>query len=252
MKKNIAIVLLANRRYLIYFEKIYNDLRNVGKFTGDIILLTDYKTNCSSVKNINDNKLFIKRFKKIKFPFLINKQLNKIKYGRNKSKSFQWQKLYLFHEYFKKWDHIFYLDINMKVKNDINPLINLEFSNTLYAPYDAYPDLDWKLKSQFDEKNIYFNTLSKEYDLENPRYFQTGILFFDTNIIEKNTLENLLILVKKFPISKNNEQGILNLYFLYDFPVFERLPVKINDHITYSYWDDDNKNAIITKKNRNL
>ena len=71
-------------------------------------------------------------------------------------------------------------------------------------------------------------------------------------IIEKNTLENLLSLVKKFPISKNNEQGILNLYFLYDFPVFERLPVKINDHITYSYWDDDNKNAIITKKNRNL
>lgn len=40
--------------------------------------------------------------------------------GRELNKTFQWHKIYLFHSYFKKWDIVFYLDIEMKIFKDIN------------------------------------------------------------------------------------------------------------------------------------
>tara|TARA_B100000965_G_C19558990_1_gene743587 strand:- start:964 stop:1725 length:762 start_codon:yes stop_codon:yes gene_type:complete len=246
--KNIGIVLLANKQYIKYFDQIYHDLRLVGKFDGDIIFLTDTKTNCKKIEKIDDKNLIIKRFEKIKFPRITNQQLNKIQDGRNKKKSFQWHKFYLFDEYFKNWDYIFYLDINMKIKNNINPLLETGSKNTLFAPFDGYPDLDWKLRSQFDEKNTYIKKLENYYNLENPKYFQTGILFFDTNIIKNDTFNNLLKITNKFPISKNNEQGIMNLYFLYDIPVFKRLPQSIGNSLTYSYWEPDHSEVMIIKK----
>ena len=246
--KNVAVVLLANKEYLKYFDEIYNNLRTIGKFEGDIVLLTDDRTKCKNIEKISDDKLIIKRFEKIRFSRETKQHLNKIKYGRNKSKSFQWHKFYLFDEYFKKWNFVFYLDINMKIKNSMINLLNAGCENTLYAPFDAYPDLDWKLKSQFDENNTFFKKLQNQYDLENPKYFQTGILFFDTKIIKEDTFSNVLNLSNQFPISKNNEQGIMNLYFLYEYPVFQRLPQTIKETLTYSYWEPDHNNVIIVKK----
>ena len=136
----------------------------------------------------------------------------------------------------------------MKIKNNINPLLETVSQNTLFAPFDGYPDLDWKLRSQFDENNTYIKKLENYYNLENPKYFQTGILFFDTNIIKNDTFNNLLNITNKFPISKNNEQGIMNLYFLYDFPVFKRLPQSIGNSLTYTYWEPDHSEVMITKK----
>ena len=248
MTKNTAITVMANKPYLKFFEQIHYDLRETGKYYGDIILLTDEKTNCKKINKLNDKKINIKRFNKIKFSRNANNNLNKIKFGRNKTKQFQWHKFYLFNEFFKNWNFIFYLDINMKIRNNINELLKLASKDTLFAPYDAFPNLDWKLKSQFDTENPLYDELKQKYDLENPKYFQTGILFFDTGIIRKNTFKRLSELTETYPISKNNEQGIMNLYFLYDFPVFKRLPENVQSKKTYSYWKLENIDSIITKK----
>ena len=249
MVKNIAMTVLANKSYLDNFEKIYHDLREIGKYSGDIVLLTDNRTNCNQIKKLKDEKVTIKRFQKIKFSRETNKHLNKIEFGRNKSKPFQWHKFYLFNEFFKKWNFIFYLDINMRINHEINELLDLAEENTLFAPYDAFPDLDWKLKSQFNTESLIYEKLQAKYDLDNPKYFQTGILFYDTDIIKNNTFDELLTLSETYPISKNNEQGIMNLYFMYDFPVFKKLPDRIKSKKTYSYWKLEEIESIITKKN---
>jgi len=250
MENNAAVVVLANKPYLKYFENIYNDIREVGKYKGDIVLLTNFDTNCKKIYKFIDKNVEIKRFNNITFSKKTNKHLNSIQYGRNKNFSFQWHKFHLFDKYFKKWDYIFYLDINMKIRKSILPLLNLAKKDTLYAPYDAYPNLDWTLKSQFDLENIFFEKLYSNYDLENPKYFQTGILFYDTNIIKNDTVQKLINLVEKFPISKNNEQGIMNLFFMYEYPVFKQLPDSIGSQKTYSYWKLKDYDSIILKKNK--
>jgi len=61
-----------------------------------------------------------------------------------------------------------------------------------------------------------FDKLEENYKLEVQNYFQTGVMYFDTNIIEKNTKNEIINLVKKYPISISNEQAILNLYLYLD------------------------------------
>jgi len=245
-----SIVVMANKKYIVHFDEMHHQIRDIGNYDGDIVLLTDGKTNCTKVKKLNDSKLSISRFEQIKFSKNTNKSLNMIEFGRNKDKPFQWNKFYLFHEYFKQWNYIFYLDINMRIHGDINDLLKLGTVNTLYAPYDAYPNLDWTLATQFDNKSAILGDLKNNYNLKNRKYFQTGILFYDTSIIKKSTFKKLYNLTEKYPISKTNEQGIMNLFFLYDYPVFKRLPEEVNFKKTYTYWKLKDTDSVITKRDQ--
>ena len=41
------------------------------------------------------------------------------------------------------------------------------------------------------------------------------MLYFDTDIIDFQTKNELLDLIKLYPISRTNEQAIMNLYFIF-------------------------------------
>ena len=242
-KKNNCVTVLADRNYIKHFPIFYKQLRETGMFEGEINLITNNGISFSSFKKRDYKNLNIFKFKKIKYSNETVKKLNNIPNGRNSTKRFQWQKFNLFNEVFKKWDFNLYIDINMTIRSDIKNLFDLRLENKLIAPYDAYPDLDWSLESQFTTDKVLLNELSQNYDLSLRKYFQTGILLYDTTIIEKNTFQDLIYLVEKYPVSKNNEQGIMNLYFIFEKNQFEPLDKRV-----YSYWYDKNKEATITKK----
>ena len=104
----------------------------------------------------------------------------------------------------------------MRINGNVADVLNLKQEKKLIAPYDAYPDLDWALDSQFNGEEEILNKLKKKYDLSLKKYFQTGILYYDTSIIESDTIQNLINIVEEYPVSKNNEQGIMNLYFIFE------------------------------------
>jgi hypothetical protein len=139
------------------------------------------------------------------------------------------------------------MDINMNIHHDINALLKELPANKLLARADGYPTYQWKLKSQFDTLHPGFGTLAEDLDLEITDYFQTGILYYDTQIVEANTLEEIMSLVKKYPFSKTNEQGILNLYFIFINKMYTELVEVIEDKISYFYWKLSDKEVIITK-----
>ena len=57
-------------------------------------------------------------------------------------------------------------------------------------------------------------------------------------------------IVEKYPCSKTNEQGILNLYFLKKPGLYVELPSHIDENLlTYYYWRLEDKLIIITKQN---
>ena len=240
---NHCVTVLANREYLRFFPSFYDQLRNKGEYRGDINLLTDNSIYLSSFNKKNYKNVNILKFKKIKFSNVTSKKLNSIENGRNLTKPFQWNKFYLFDKQFKEWDFNLYVDINMKINGNINNVLNLKKERKLIAPYDAYPDLDWTLESQFNGDEEILKKLKKKYDLSLKKYFQTGILYYDTSIIESNTIQNLKNIVEKYPVSKNNEQGIMNLYFIFEKDLFSPLSKDV-----YSYWSEKNDKAIITKK----
>ena len=92
--------------------------------------------------------------------------------------------------------------------------------------------------------------LAKTYNLKVNNYFQTGIMYYDTDIIQQDTKQSIVDIVESFPISITNEQGILNLYFHLTKNLYEEIPSEIGDYVTYFYWKLKNKKVIITKTNK--
>lgn len=247
-----VICFVGNFKYLYKnFSRIFNELTINGNYKGDILIITSLFAPTILIKETRGKNVHILRFKKIKFNKKAEYLLSNLskKPNRHVTKNFQWHKLYLFHEKLKKWKYVFYLDINMTIHHDINELLNIKPSNKLLAREDGYPEFKWKLKNQFDSNQALYKKLSKNYNLENQKYFQTGLMFFDTSIIKSQTLDEIISLVNKYPISVTNEQGILNLYFMYEKNIYENLIHELGGKITYFYWKLLNKEVMITKAN---
>ena len=43
-------------------------------------------------------------------------------------------------------------------------------------------------------------------------------------------------MIKLYPISRTNEQAIMNLYFIFNKNLYEQIPKTIDNVDTYSYW----------------
>jgi len=247
----IAVCFVADFRYLYKnFERIYSELREIGNYQGEILVITSFLAPTFLIKKVrNKNKVTVYRFKKIKFDKATETSFRNLNVQNNRhiEKNFQWYKLYLFNKKIKNWDYIFYFDINMSIHHDINPILNKKPNNELLARADGYPEYLWKLNSQFDKSNKYYKLLEENFDLQRTDYFQTGLMYFDTKIVKESSFKELITLVKKYPLSITNEQGILNLYFLFMNKKYVELDIFIDDKLTYFYWKLDKSEVIITK-----
>lgn len=251
-EESVVICVVGNFGYLRkHLNKFIENLREKGKFSGEVLVLTSYFTPLFLLNIKNKQSLNFKKFRKIKFDSetdnILKKLNSKGQPNRHIHKNFQWHKLHLFDKELKNWNYVFYMDINLIIHDDINQIIELKEIGTLLAREDGYPNFDWLLSEQFDTTNFRFRELSKKYDLEIKNYFQTGLMFFDTKIITNSTKSEILELIKKFPITLTNEQAIFNLYFIYHRNVYKPLPAHVGGKTTYYYWKE-NDNTIITKQ----
>jgi|LauGreSuBDMM15SN_2_FD.fasta_scaffold03924_2 hypothetical protein len=236
MIQDICVVFFCDKAYFRKFANTCNQLIKNGKYNGNICLIVgddlinDPWLNCDFIKN---NNITTKYFPNIQFPDDFLSVNNHIKTdGRNLTKKFQWHKLHLFNTFFKQWNYIFYIDCGMTIFSDISPIINEVAENTLLAHSDAYPRYEWKLHTQFDKTNTeFFTKLNNTYNL-NIDYFQTGMMLYDTKIIQNDTYDNLLKLSIEYPISRTNEQGIVALYFTNIQPLFKQIKIH-NEHIYF-------------------
>ena len=252
--EKIAVAIVGNFKYLKkYYKSFYKNIREKGNYKGEIVLITSLFCPTFLFRNIKfENKVVVLRFKKIHFSTLTKSRLSAIKIenrpNRFNTKKFQWHKLYLFHPKLKEWDYVFYLDINMSIHYDINPILQFKPINKIYARSDGYPDFKNTLRSQFDASMIEFYGLDKKFNLDTTSYFQTGILFYDTKLIDLKFIDNCLALTDKYPITITNEQGILNLHVIENKILFEELPIKFDNFISYFYWLIEGEKIIITKQ----
>lgn len=249
--KDICVVFISNYNYIKKFIFTVDQLLTNGKYKNDIVLLIGndlYNTEIIEKIIITYPSLIIKYYQDIIFDDKFYEINNRVKSDeRNITKRFQWHKIYLFDIFFKKWEYILYIDCGMKIFYDIEYIIKEKEKNKLIAHYDAYPKFEWKLRDQFDSTLEKFIELNNEFNL-NIDYFQTTMMLYDTEIIKKDTFNNLYNLAKRFPISKTNEQGIIALYFTNIDNKYK--PLRINNEL-YNLYDfikrDINKEYIMIK-----
>ncbi len=255
MKENKkAVAVVADFKFLRkYATTFISNLRNQGNYQGEVLILTSLITPTFLIKIIKkDNNVSVVRLPKIKFDKKTKKRFLSLNTNdqpnRFKKKNFQWFKLNLFHMRLKEWDKIFYLDINLTIHKNLNDLLKIEVDDLFLAKADGYPDYNRLLISQFDKGQPEIKQMEKKFNLYANDYFQTGLMYFDTSIIHKDMIDDILKIAEEFPVSITNEQGVLNLYFQNRKGVFKELPEYLGDDIIYYYWMIKNKSILITKQ----
>ena len=78
--------------------------------------------------------------------------------------------------------------------------------------------------------------LNSEFDLETKDYFQSTIIFYDTSIINKNTVNDICQLVEKYPISCNGDQEYISLYFHQVTKQMTQIKKNDGDNYYYDYF----------------
>jgi len=262
-----CVVLVSNFAYFYRTFKTIQELRTIGNYSDTVVLITDN----NSILELTNNSLFydfikkyfvtLKTFENIDLTNILDKIKKKpFKQsidGRELTKTFQWHKIHLFDIYFKQWKNIFYMDSGMNIYKPIDPfweILNEYGNDVLLAHSDTYPMFKNNYKDQFDIESYpdIFKELENLIDLTCDN-FQSTILLFNSNIIQKNTKNDLICLSNKFHISRTNEQGIMNIYFNGIYKLWEPLPVYWKKGFTYDFCNRDNYNPndyIMTKYTR--
>jgi len=234
--RNTVIALCANMAYFEKASKTIEEIRNVGKYNGDIVFFYNNEFTDTDKLNILESKynVILKEFPTINTSSVINFLDSKqnSNFERLRNKMIQYHKFYIFDKYFKQWEKVLYIDSGMHIYNSLDRILNIEPAQHLFAHSDAYPKYVNKLDSQFDKNNKYFNTLKNKYNLYGDNYFQSGILLFNTNIIKEDTVRNLITLMNSYPIG-NGDQAYINLHFIDN---WKPMPIKDNNGFLYDYW----------------
>jgi hypothetical protein len=248
MKKVIAT--LSDITYYHKAKRTILDLRSRGKWDGDLVLITvGFKANNNFCDFYNVTEYCVNH---INTEYLLS-EYNKCPISptcdnREYMKLTQWDKFYIFSDYFKKWDCVLFVDAGMRILDEVKYLLDLDCKDSIMAPDDApYYDTKKRFGGIIEtNKNIPVVTeLFKEYSpkILNERYFLNCIWMYDTSLLNKVSFSDLIETMNKYPICRCNEMTIMNLLFTFKHKVWKPFPEFIqNSRKRLFGWCENDRN----------
>ena len=234
-----VLVLLANEPYIERAKKTIIECRVMGDWQDDIVLMVPNSLIGDSelVRFANERNVQLFELPARNCDAIINlwrRSQHNLHYDYMMSRTYIFMKFYLFDVFFKKWDVVFSMDAGMHIFNRLRVFKEIcQPANIIYAHSDAYPTYVWNLAHQFSTDLLDESSrlaLSK-YKLD-INYFQSGVLIYDTSILEEKTVENLFALAEQFP-SARGDQAIMNLYFNCERKLWRQIPLRNEDGFLY-------------------
>lgn len=199
--KDKLIIIISDNNYINHAKYLISNILSDGKYVGDICLISN---------GIEDSEL-----KKFEEKNIIIYKMNKYVYPQ------YYCKYYIFDIFFKKWKKILYLDCDTMVLSDINYIFSLKENIYFCEEYN----LDGHRYTILDHFNIMekdfpineFENLKMKYDISKDS-FNSGVILFNSEIINDNTLNDVLFLHDEFlnvnnHVSTGTDQPIMNIYF---------------------------------------
>ena len=198
MDKKPVLVALADKNYLKYAKQVFSGAYFNGGWKGDYLLLA-HDVPEKRLQWFRDKGIYIKRCSSF-LKGRKNSEINIIHYS----------KLYLFSQGMKKWSHVIFLDVDTIIRASLDDLLKIR-------SFAAVPNLQIKFGWYFNK-----NFLLKKYNFEKPS-FCSGIITFNTDIINSNTFQDFTNMIRKYEKYKilSHDEVFFNLYF---YNKWQRLP----------------------------
>ena len=248
IKKDTTFVIVTDLNYFKKAKRTIIDLRSRGNWSEDIVVVTiDF--------NLNSNFKDFYNIIEVQFP-LIDKSELLSKIGdsgfsnsdkREITKLNQWEKLHVFDDYFMKWNRVVFLDAGLRVLDDVKYLLELDYKGKIIAPRDAklYETQAFRHQLDFTKPELIDNLISElKINILDMDYMLNCLWIYDTNILRLCDKNQLIEAMNKYPFSRNNEMGIMNILLRFKYNLWERLPVKAsNNKFTFDWCELHNPNT---------
>lgn len=237
-----AFVTASDIKYFPKAELTISELRNAGQWKGDIVLIAiDFEP---SIDFLNKYKVILHKVTHIDTSYLVE-QITKFPLGgsndnRHLGKLHQWDKLYVFTEYFRKWKRIVFVDAGLRTFDSVDRLVELPCDGCLMAPDDNGPydknnrfDCQVRYNANPEAAKRLFTDFSPE--ILNEHYFLNCIFMFDTALLDLVTFEEMVEAMNKYPICGTNEMTIMNLFFTFKLGVWVEMPQKLRGKYLFGW-----------------
>ncbi len=236
-----AFVTLCDASYFSRARRTIEELRLHGEWTGDVVLIAvDFVPPPMAdvlvwqVGHIPTDGLVADLN-----AYPIKPQADNRHFG----KLYQWDKFYVFHECFRRWDRIVFLDAGLRVAGSVQPLLDLDWQGKILAPDDAGPydngnrfvcqvDLNGKPEAVARFQAEFPNCLRS-------RYFLNCMFVYDTALLNRCSMDEMVSLMNMLPICMCNEMGIMNLVFTFRLGVWEPFPVRVGSRYLFGWNESD-------------
>lgn len=242
-----VFVLVCDKKYLPKAKRTIEDLRSVGAWRGDLILITVgfilnknyrdfYNIINYPVKHINTNYLLACYNSCPLKPTNDNRTFDKLG---------QWDKLHVFDDTFRRWDRVVYLDSGLRVLDNVNDLLQIECT-AFMAPEDTgfeYEPKQFKYQLDLTANKDVTEKLWSQFSIVilNAKYFINCMWMYNTEILNVITKQILIDCMNDFPISMTNEMAIMNLIIHFKFRLWKATPKLLNAKYLFD-WSELNHN----------
>jgi hypothetical protein len=233
--ENTVFVLITDKCYYHKAIVTIRDVRTVGCWTGEIVLITiDFELD----EHVKREFHLIEA----KFP-LIDKTHLLSKIGptgfsnsdkRELYKLNQWEKFHVFDDYFLKWDRVVYLDCGLRVLDNVSYLLELDYKGKLLAQNDAAPT--YKPDHLFQNQISYdcaetVEWLKRDFgeDILGKQHMLNCMWVYDTSILKICNKTQLVEAMNTYTLCKTNEMGIMNLLFHFKYNLWREFPLKASN-----------------------
>ena len=208
MKNSKVFVALTDKNFLEHFKSLYYSAITIGKWDGDFVVI---------VPESDKGEFDEEEFKGVKFFY------GETLEGEPRP---HYYKYYLFDDYFKQWDWIFYCDLDVLFFNEIDLDLENRNKDVMYANDCNYSPLCYQFEYRDDEVKGFNEKQMKRYEWMRENWmstpsFQTCFMLFHKDMITKDRFNKFLDLHQEWYIDLDlcitgltEEQSIVNVEFI--------------------------------------
>lgn len=225
-----AFVTLCDEAYLHKAIQTIKDIRGVGQWTGDLVLITvgftlpediqkKYSITTTSFLPIQTDSLLAH--------FRANPFTEPTCDGREFKKCTQWEKLHVFDSFFCQWERIVFIDAGLRLLDGVDNFLSLEWRGHFLAPDDTWndPSKTFRCQLEIPKNEEHLQVLDSNYgNILDQKYFLNCIFLFDTSLLTNTSKEEMVMIMNTFPIWRTNEMGVMNIFFTFYLKVWTPFP----------------------------
>jgi hypothetical protein len=223
-----VFVTLCDEPYFHKAMQTIKDIRGVGEWTGDLVLITVGFSIPEEAKKFSVIP--------VSFPGIPTESLlahfraNPFSVptcdGREFKKCTQWEKLHVFDSFFCKWERVVFMDAGLRLLDGVGNFLSLEWRGKFLAPDDTWndPSKTFRCQIEMSKNEKYIEDLSSKYDFLDQKYFLNCIFIFDTSLLTNTSKEEMIVIMNTFPIWRTNEMGVMNIFFTFHLKVWTPFP----------------------------